>query len=447
MTRLVAGVVISGSLTVLVWGQAPPAGQTAPANQATQPQWKDQGESDIGLAANKETDPAKQLELLKKWEQQYPDSALKKQRLLMVAQAQLKILQAAYSKTDPALLSAGQKAGQDLEAHFKEYFDDANKPAGVNQDAWTKARTQTESQVHLIMAYIAGVQKNDQGAEDELKKLLQVDPNQAIASYQLGVTVLHEMSVSKDLSRYSEALYDLARSLEVTGPTALQPNVKTQADASLKKQYTNYHGSTEGLDQLIQQTASAALPPAGFHLKSINDIEAEKAKDHAAWAAQHPDLDFWENIKTALTMQGDAYFTNLKDVGFPPAQSDSYKGPAMFTGKVVSQPDPKEILVNVDNAPAGDCLLKFDDNIKGTIPEGTELQFKGVVEAYTKDPAYVLTLLVQEPKTDLVGLPDDIKFVPDTAGPAKGRGASKAGASKAKTGTKAAPKGGAKTKR
>jgi len=448
LMRLVAGVVISGSLTALVWAQAAPAGQAAPANQAAQPQWKDQGESDIGFAANNEKDPVKQMELLKKWEQQYPDSALKSQRVLMMAQAQLKILQGAYQKTDPAVLAAGQKAGQDLEARFKEYFDDANKPAGVTADAWAKARTQTEVQVHLIMAYIAGVQKNDKGAEEELKKLLQADPSQAIASYQLGLTILHEMSVTKDLSRYSEALYDLARSLQVTGPTALPPAVKTQADASLKKQYTNYHGSAEGLDQLTQQTASAALPPADFHLKSINDIEADKAKDHAAWAAQHPDLDFWENIKTALTTQGDAYFTNLKDVGFPPAQSDSYKGPAMFTGKVVSQPDPKQILVNVDNAPAGDCLLKFDDNIKGTIPEGTELQFKGVVEAYTKDPNYVLTLQVQEPKTDLVGLPDDVKFVPDTAGAAKGRGATKAGTKAApKAGTKAAPKGGAKTKR
>jgi len=442
--RLVAGVIISGSLTALVWAQAP-AGQAAPANQAAQPQWKDQGESDIGLAANSEKDPAKQMELLKKWEQQYPDSALKSQRVLMMAQAQLKILQGAYQKTDPALLAAGQKAGQDLEARFKEYFDDANKPAGVTADAWSKARTQTEVQVHLIMAYIAGVQKNDKGAEEELKKLLEADPTQAIASYQLGLTILHEMSVTKELGRYPEALYDLARSLQVTGPTALPPAAKTQADASLKKQYSNYHGSAEGLDQLIQQTASSALPPADFHLKSINDIEADKAKDHAAWAAQHPDLDFWENIKTALTTQGDAYFSNLKDVGFPPAQSDSYKGPAMFTGKVVSQPDPKQILVNVDNAPAGDCLLKFDDNIKGTIPEGTEIQFKGVVDAYTKDPNYVLTLQVQEPKTDITGLPDDVKFVADGAAAAKKPAAgTKAGT---KAAPKAAPKGGAKTKR
>ena len=98
----------------------------------------------------------------------------------------------------------------------------------------------------------------------------------------------------------------------------------------------------------------------------------------------------------------------------------------MFTAKVVSQPPPKEILVSVDNVPTGDALLKFDDNIKGDIPAGTEIKFKGVVDSYTKDP-YVLTMNIQEPKTDITGLPDDIKFVPDAAAkpkpkPAAGRG-------------------------
>ena len=244
------------------------------------------------------------------------------------------------------------------------------------------------------------------------------------------------MSVSKDLSRYSEALYDLARSLEVTGATALPAATKTAADSTLKRQYGNYHGNTDGLDDLVKQTASSALPPSGFHIPSVVDIQAAKEKDHAAWAAAHPDLDFWENIKTALTTQGDTYFANLKDVGFPPPQSDTYKGPAMFKGKVVSQPNPKQILVNVDGAPTGDALLKLDDNVKGEIPAGTEISFKGVVDSYTKDP-YALTLNVQEPKTDLVGLPDDIKFVADGATPAKPKAGAKAGA---KTAPKAAPK-------
>ncbi len=174
----------------------------------------------------------------------------------------------------------------------------------------------------------------------------------------------------------------------------------------------------------MKQASASALPPAGFHIESVVEIQAAKEKDHAAWAAAHPDLDFWETIKGALVAQGDTYFANLKDVGFPPPVNDSYKGPAMFTAKVVSQPNPKQILVSVDNVPTGDALLKFDDNVKGEIPAGTEIKFKGVVDSYTKEP-YVLTMNVQEPKTDITGLPDDIKFVPDAAAkpkPAAGRG-------------------------
>ena len=403
LTRLVAGIVIAGSLTTLVWAQAAP------------PQWKDQGESDIGLAASAEKDPAKQLDLLKKWEQQYPESSLKGQRTLMTATALLAVLGGAYGKTDPAVLAAGQKAGVELENHFKDYFDDSVKPATATADQWAAAKKASEMQVHLYLAYIGQAQKNDDTAESELKKVLGVDPTQASASYQLGSIVLHEMVVSKDTGRYSEALYDFARALAVTGPTALPPQARTSADNTLKKNYGNYHGSADGLDDLIKQASASALPPAGFHIPSIVDIQEAKEKDHAAWAAQHPDLDFWESIKSALTTQGDAYFANLKDVGFPPPTNGTTALPPMFKANVVSMPNPKQLLVSVDNVPTGDAILKFDDNIKGDIPAGTAIQFKGVVDSYTKDPAYVLTLNIQEPKTDLVGLPDGVTFVPDAA--------------------------------
>jgi hypothetical protein len=418
---------MAGSLTALVWAQAAPA-------------WKDQGESDIGLAAGAEKDPAKQLDLLKKWEQQYPESALKPQRTVMTASALLAVMGGAYAKTDPAVLAAGQKAGLELENHFKDYFDDSVKPAQVTADQWAAARKTSEMQVHLVLAYIAQAQKNDVDAESQLKKVLVVDPTQASASYQLGSIVIHEMAVSKDLTRYSEALYHLARSLAVTGPTALTGQPKTSADSALKKNYGNYHGSSDGLDDLIKQASASALPPSGFHIQSVVEIQEAKDKDHVAWAAAHPDLDFWENIRTALTTQGDAYFANLKDVGFPPPASETYKGPAMFKGKVVST-TPKQILVSVDNVPTGDALLKLEDTMKGEIPAGTEIQFKGVVESYTKDPAYVLTLNIQEPKTDLAGLPDGVTFVADAAGAAKPKPAAKGPPKTApKAGPKAAPK-------
>jgi len=155
LTRFVAGVVIAGSLTALVWGQAAPT-------------WKDQGESDIGLAAGAEKDPAKQIELLKKWEQQYPASALKGQRTYMYMNAYVQIMGAAYGKPAGSPdLAAGQKAAQQLRDHLNEYFDASVKPAQATQAQWDGARKTVELQIPSVLAYIAQVNKDDTTAEAE----------------------------------------------------------------------------------------------------------------------------------------------------------------------------------------------------------------------------------------------------------------------------------------
>ena len=403
-----AAILIAVSLASPAWPQAPP----------TAPTWKDQGESDIGLVAENQPDPAKKLDLLKKWEQQYPDTAFQAQRTFMTTQALTSLITAGFGKPAGPALDAGKKAAQQLIDGLSTYFADSlralpqlKKTSPVD---WAKIRTTSEMQAHALLACIAALNKDDATSEAENRKVLALDPTQAASSYQLGVTIIRETAVTNNFIHFSEALYDLARSLWMTGPTALPPAGRAAAEKALKANYPSYHGSTDGLDDLMKQVANSALPPPGFHILSVVEISNAKAADHAAWAQQHPELDFWETIRTALLAHGDAFFANLQGVAFPPAPGDAYKGGAMFKGTVVSTPSSKQILVNVDDA-AGDALLKFDDNIKGAIPLGTAIQFKGVVDAYTKTPTYVLTVDIQEPKTDIVGLPDDVKFIPDTA--------------------------------
>jgi hypothetical protein len=72
----------------------------------------------------------------------------------------------------------------------------------------------------------------------------------------------------------------------------------------------------------------------------------------------------------------------------------------MFRAKVVSQPSPKELVVNVDSA-VGDATLKFEAPLKMVDP-GTEMKFKGVVDSFVKDP-YMLTFTAD--KEDVDGLP------------------------------------------
>lgn len=403
MKRLAAGILIAGSLTLFGWAQ-------------TAPTWADPSESEIGLAAQQETNPAKKLELLKKWEQQYPNSAFKNNRSGMTAYALLSIVGAAYGKPagDPAI-APGQKAAQQLADHFDEYFADPVKPDSMTPEQWSAVKKTSGMQIHLVLAWIAQVQKDDATGEAECRKVLAIDPTQALCSYQIGATILHEMKESNILARYPEALYHLARSLWVTGPGALPATIRPAAEKALKSNYSNYHGSADGLDDLIARTSASPMPGADFQILSVNQLAAMKQKEHDVWAQQHPELDFWETIKASLEAQGDAAFAGLQGVLFPPLGSDSYKGSAMFSATVVSVPSTKQLLVNVDGA-AGDALLKFDENIKGDIPAGTAIQFKGIVDSYTKEPAYVLTLVVQDPKTDVTGLPDGVTFVPDAKG-------------------------------
>ena len=396
---------------------------------AADPAWQSPDESTMGLAAQNEKDPVKQLQLLKTWEQQYPNSDFRNSRTLMQASALLNIVGASFAKTDAPSIEAGRKAAQQLIDHFSTYFDAGVKPATLSDEQWSAVKKTTELQAHGLLAQVAVIGKDDATAETEYKKILAVDPTQAATSYQLGSAILWQMSKSGnvDPARYSEALYDLARSLSVTGPNALPPDRRPSAESFLRKNYSNYHGDSSGLDDLIKQAIVAPLPSGDFHILSIVDLQAIKARDHAAWAAAHPDLDLWETLQNQLSAQGDTFFAaSLKDVQLPPAAGDTYKGPAMFQATVVSA-TPKQLVVNVDNV-AGDAILKFDDVIKGEIPAGTAIRFKGVVDAWTKDPTYVLTFVIQEPKSDIAGLPDGVTFAPEISKTAKPGGYGKASA-------------------
>jgi tetratricopeptide (TPR) repeat protein len=386
---------------------AAPAVAPAPVHTAEAParaalSWIDEGESDIGVGAAKEKDPAKKLELLKQWEQQYPNSEFRNQRTFMTASALMEVLLAANGSADAAVLDAGRKAGLQLVEHFTEYFGESVKPSSTTSDLWVKARRASELQVHTVLAYIAQARKNDETVEAELRKALAVDPEQALTSYQLGATILREMATNNELTRYSEAIYDIARALAITGPNALSPEARAAAENALKESYGSYHGSTDGLEELMRLVGSSVLPPPGFHIVSVGEGNETRqmAQMHAAWAAAHPELDLWETTKTALLEHGDVYFAKLHDDAAPAFR--------MIQATVVAQPSANRLIVNVDNIAAGDAILKFDGDNVGAVRPGTRIQFTGLVDSYTPDP-YVLTFIIRNPKVDIVGL--------DTASP------------------------------
>jgi hypothetical protein len=112
-------------------------------------------------------------------------------------------------------------------------------------------------------------------------------------------------------------------------------------------------------------------------------------------APRHGRGELWRMIRNTLTtIEGDRYFQQIKGSQVPPAHQ-------RFSGSVVSQPSPNELIVNVDD-PAGDArlLLLFAPN--GAISAATAVHFEGVIRSYTTTP-YRLTLDVLP--ADIDGLP------------------------------------------
>ena len=395
LSKKLAGIVAASLLTLSLTGAAAlaqaPAAKKAPAV-------KDQGEYDLTQAIQKEKDPQKQLDLLKQWEQKYPDSDFKGMRAVSMAQADSQVAAKGQQPgASPADIDAAQKAAQDLIDNLDKYLAPENKPANATDDVWKQARQTLELQAHTVLGTIAMAKKTPDGdatAEKEFRKVLELSPGYASIAYTLGTLILRERKVE----RIPEALFYIARAVEITGPQALTADGKKAAETYLKKAYAGYHGDEGGLDDVKKVALTATFMPPDFKIESVTDIAKKQEGDAAAFAAAHPDIALFRQIRDALkAADGDAYFAMIKDSAVPP-EGGAF---AMFNAKVVSQPSPNEILVNVDNL-AGDATLKFETPLKGTVDPGTAFKFKGVIDSYQKDP---FTLTFKAEKEDVEGLP------------------------------------------
>lgn len=366
----------------------------APAPKA--PAVKDQGEYDLTQAIQKEKDPQKQLELLKQWEQKYPDSDFKGMRAVSTAQADSQVAAKGQQPgATPADVDAAQKAAQDLVDNLDKYLAPENKPANATDDVWKQAHQTLELQGHAVLGTIAMGKKTPDGdatGEKEFRKVLELSPGYATIAYTLGTLILRERKVE----RIPEALFYIARAVEISGPQALTADGKKAAEAYLKRAYAGYHGDETGLDDVKKVALTATFMPPDFKIESVTDIARKQEGDAAAFAAANPDIALWRQIRTALTAaDGDTYFAMIKDSAVPPEEIKT------FRAKVISQPSPNQILANVDNL-AGDAILKFETPLKGTVDPGTAFKFKGVVESYQKEP---YTLAFTTEKDDVDGLP------------------------------------------
>jgi hypothetical protein len=449
--RRVAAVAAAGA--IIVAGTAQFARAQAPEKKV-----KDQGEFDIYNQTLKDAqNPTQQIKDLDTWTQKYPDSDYKDDRLFMYVQAYnganqpAKVLETAdglmkrdiksvflkdpkagpsqvltvlylsavnYAKVQnatPEQTAIAEKASKTLLDYIPEYFTAANKQANVSDADWAKTKGQVSDLAKGVLMSMATrpaaeamakyrADKNPDNckvAEAAYRKALEQYPDSASVAYGLGGAQVCLYKVTPE--KINSALWMLARAV------AIDPTLGGTADAAavekyLNSAYTQYHGADDaGLKQLKDMAKASVNPPADFKIKSQTEIAHEKEVE---FEKSNPQLAMWMKIKGQLADQGgEQYFdSQLKSADLPPL-----KGTVLEAKPACRS---KELVIALSDATHGEITLKLDAALTGKPETGTEVQFKGVPAAFSKEP-FMLTMDAE--KANIEGL----KTSPCAAAPVK----------------------------
>jgi hypothetical protein len=310
----------------------------------------------------------------------------------------------------PEELAIGDKAAHAL-------MDYNTKPEGASDADWAKARDQMQTMAKGVLLYMAtkpgadAMQKKDYpAAEAAFAKALQQFPDSGQTAYQLGAAEVAQQATNP--AKVSAGIYEIARgvALDPAKGGIADPKTRAAVEAYLTKIYNRLHGSDEGLDQLKQQALASPMPPAGFHIKTTTEIDAEK---EAEFEKSNPQLSMWMKIKGALTdTNGEQYFdSSLKNAAVP-----KLKG-ILVDAKPACKPTELLVAVPLPDAKApytAEISLKLLDAdnkpqpLTGKPEVNSEFQWEGVPSAFAKEP-FLLTM--DTDKTKLEGL----KVTPCTA--------------------------------
>ena len=177
----------------------------------------------------------------------------------------------------------------------------AEKPANVKDEAWSKAKPQTDAVAYTTLGWIAMQRKNSEVAEQNFKKSLTINPNQGQVSYWLGTVILAE----KKSERQSEAIYNLARAAAYDGPGALAPEGRQEIDTDLTNVYTTQHGDTSGLAEIKALAKASPTTPVDFKIKTAAEVAAEKKEALAPYYAEMAKLPVLNGGSSAAFLAAD----------------------------------------------------------------------------------------------------------------------------------------------
>jgi hypothetical protein len=372
-----------------------------------QKQWKDQAEYALYDSAQKAADPHQKLAALDQWKAKYPETDYQRERLALYLQAYQQLNDVhAVVKVLNEMRALNPKDLDVMKAILvfilaPQYHDTGeatlDNGARVAQAALDvmgdpPSNTVTAALAHTMLGWVAMNRKDNPAAEKSFRDALRSDANAAQVDFWLA----NVLRAQKTPEKISQALFFYARAATYEGPGSLGPSSEKEIEGYLRKAYTAYHGPDDaGLADLETLAKAQSLPPDGFHIKSIDEVAADKEE---ALKQSNPQLALWLNLKKVLAADGGAqYFdTNMKGTLVP----GGAEGIQDFRGTVLSATPPfhpKQLVVAISDPATPEATLKLDTPLTAAPEIGSPIQFEGIAESFTPQP-YMLTFAVEREK-------------------------------------------------
>jgi len=393
--------------------QTPPTAQgasgSAPAESA--PTIKDPAEYNAYVAAIQQQDPNAKISALEAFLTQYPNSVMKT--------TALEVLMGTYQATNPAKtadaakrlvaadpcnlraltlltflarqgFSAGQNPQQNL-ADLAQYASKglecaktAPKPAVLSADDWEKLKKQVTPIFEGGAGFAALQNKDYDNAKTHLRAAVEAQPTDLQNVYPLALAYLTPNPRPDEDSL--NGLFFAARSVNLS-------NGNADLQKYLTRTYKNYHGSEEGLPDLLACAKANPLPTADCTSKITKYVPPTPAEQaHDIVKDKTPDqikqLSFgeWELVLSAGAPEDQAKVWDvIKNV------------PLQMEGNVMEVTSNTELHIA---ASADDIEAKRTDitlTMVGPIPAvkmpkvGDVFDFQGTPDAYTPSP-FMMTM-------------------------------------------------------
>ncbi len=365
---------------------------------AQAPVIKDPAEYNAYIGAIQQQDPGAKISGLEAFLVQYPNSVVK--------QDALEVLMGAYQQTNNqakvidtanrlltvspdnvralVILAYLERAGQkwaDAKAHAEhglQALPKMAKPEGVSEAEFAKQKTQFAGVLNSVAGFSALQLKDYADAQKYLRAAVEAEPNNVENVYPLALAYL-TATPSDDVN----GLFFISRAAN------LIPDPKAKADVVKfgHSRYLKYHGAEDGWNELMAQTATASVPPAGFTIaKYVPPTPAQQCTELVK-TKQAKDMSFaeWELCLSAGTPEdADKVWSVIKG-----------KALQMEGTVITAASDKLEIAASQDDIDAkrADIVL----TPAGTIPprlmpkEMSTLDFEGTPVSYVPTP-FVMTM-------------------------------------------------------